>query len=62
MTFDDLYDEQRVLAKQRILESWNERHGEGTSYDELSMADDLVSDKYARDWYAGTDFVEEDFA
>ena len=61
MTYDELSDEQKIQVKQWILEKRNENRGEGTSYEELANADDLVSDEDARDWSKGTDFVPEDF-
>ena len=61
MTFAELNDEQKVLLKQRILTERNEARGEGTSYEELALADDLVSDEDLEDWYGGTEFKAEDF-
>lgn len=62
MTYDELNDEQRLELKQRILTERNEQKGEGTSYEELSLADDLVSDEDAKDWAEGMEFSEDDFA
>lgn len=62
MSFDELNDEQRLELKQQILVSRNEARGEGTSYGELSLADDLVSDEDAKEWFAGTEFSKDDFA
>jgi len=62
MTFDELSQEQKIQVKEWILEKRNEARGEGTSYDELANADDLVSDEDAREWSEGTDFVPEDFS
>jgi hypothetical protein len=61
MTFDELNENQRIELKQHILEERNERTGEGTSYGELALADDLVSDEDLRDRYEGTVFSEDDF-
>lgn len=61
MTYDELSDEQKIQVKQSILEKRNENRGEGTSYEELANADDLVSDEDAREWSNGTVFVPEDF-
>ena len=61
MTFVELNDEQKVLLKQRILIERNEARGEGTSYEELALADDLVSDEDLEDWYGGTEFTARDF-
>lgn len=62
MTFDELNDDQKVELKQRILTERNEQRGEGTSYEELSLADDLVSDEDAKDWAEGMEFSPDDFA
>ena len=62
MTFDELSEEQKLELKQRILTERNEQRGEGTSYEELSLADDLVSDEDARDWAEGMMFSEDDFS
>jgi hypothetical protein len=61
MTFDELNEDQRTELKQCILMERNEHRGEGTSYDELALADDLVSDESLRDLYEGTEFSEDDF-
>lgn len=61
MTFDELNDEQKLELKQRILTERNEQRGEGTSYEELALADDLVSDEDAKDWAEGMGFSEDDF-
>ena len=61
MTFDELNEEQKLELKQRILTERNEQRGEGTSYEELSLADDLVSDEDAKDWAEGRVFYEDDF-
>ena len=61
MTYDDLSDEQKIQVKESILKKRNETRGEGTSYEELALADDLVSDENAMEWSKGIDFVPEDF-
>ena len=61
MTFDELNEEQRLELKQRILTERNDARGEGTSCEELADADDLVSDKDAKDWAEGMEFSEDDF-
>lgn len=61
MTFDELNDDQRTELKQHILTERNEQRGEGTSYEELAGADDLVSDEDARNWAEGVEFFEDDF-
>lgn len=62
MTYDELNEDQRIELKQRILTERNDATGEGTSYEELSLAGDLVSDDDARDWAEGMKFSEDDFA
>lgn len=62
MRFCDLTGEQRLEVKQRILTGRNEQRGEGTSYDELADANDLVSDQDARDWAEGMEFSADDFS
>lgn len=62
MRLKELNDEQMLQLKQSILEARNEARGEGTSYGELSMADNLVSDEDLADWYDGTEFSEGDFS
>lgn len=62
MRFDDLTNEQKVELKQHILMERNEQRGEGTSYGELSDADDLVSDEDAKDWAEGMEFSPDDFS
>lgn len=61
MTFDELNNDQRIELKQSILTCRNEAMGDGTSYEELANADDLVSDEDLRDWYGSTVFSEDDF-
>ena len=62
MSFDELNDEQRLELKQRILEDRNEHLGEGTSYGELAMADELVDDEGLEAEYGGTEFSPDDFS
>lgn len=61
MTFDELNEDQRMELKQHILMERNEHLGEGTSYEELALADDLVSDEDLGELYEGTEFSEDDF-
>ena len=61
MTFDELNEDQRTELKQHVLMERNEHIGEGTSYEELALADDLVSDEDLRELYEGTEFSEDDF-
>ena len=61
MTYDELNEDQRTELKQRILMERNEQKGEGTSYEELSDADRLVSDEDAEAWADGMEFFNDDF-
>ena len=61
MTYDELNEDQRTELKQRILMERNEQKGEGTSYEELSDADRLVSDEDAKAWADGMEFFNDDF-
>jgi hypothetical protein len=61
MTFDELNEDQRMELKQHIITERNEHRGEGTSYEELALADDLVSDEDLEDWYGSTEFSPDDF-
>ena len=61
MTYDQLNDDQKLQVKQDILEKRNEANGEGTSWDELANAHELVSDEEARACADGVNFVPEDF-
>lgn len=60
MTFDELSEDQKIQVKHSILKNRNETRGEGTSYEELALAGDLVSDEDAREWSKVIDFVPED--
>lgn len=53
---------QLVDLKQAMIENENAERGEGTSWDELARADELVSDQKVFDAYSNTEFVPEDFA
>lgn len=61
MTYDELNDSQRIELKQRILTERNGQKGEDTSYEELVLAYDLVSDEDAKEWAKGMEFSEDDF-
>lgn len=61
MRLDDLNESQKLELKQHVLTARNDGRGEGTSYDELARADELVSDDDLRDFYEGTEFSEDDF-
>lgn len=62
MTFEELNEDQRLELKQHILTERNDKRGEGTSYEELANADDLVSDEDLKDWYGDVEFSNDDFA
>lgn len=61
MKINELTEDQRIELKQHILVERNYQRGEGTSYEELAYADDLVSDDDLDSWYGDVDFVPEDF-
>ena len=62
MKVNELSREQLTELKQNYLtEICDKRTGDGVSYWELANVDELVSDKEVFDFYAGTDFVDEDF-
>lgn len=62
MKLKELNESQKLELKHQILISRNEQRGEGTSFGELAMADELVSDEELADKYGGTEFVPEDFS
>ena len=62
MKLKDLNDDQRMELKQAVLMDRNEHLGEGTSYEELANADDLVSDEVLEEEYGGTEFSPDDFS
>ena len=61
MKLGDLTNEQRLELKQDIVKDRNEHVGEGTSYEELANADELVDDEVLEEAYDGTEFSLEDF-
>lgn len=62
MDVKELSREQLVELKQNYLtELADKRNGEGVSYGELANADELVTDEEIFLFYAGVDFVSEDF-
>lgn len=61
MRLEDLNESQKLELRQQILTARNDGRGEGTSYDELASADELVSDEALRDYCEGTDFSPDDF-
>ena len=62
MRLSDLTNEQRLELKQAIVKDRNEHIGEGTSYEELADADELVDDEVLQEAYAGTEFTSDDFS
>ena len=58
MTTDNLTSSQREQLKITVLE---DVLGHEPSYNEITMADDIVSDEYIKEKFAGVNFVEEDF-
>lgn len=61
MTYDELNKDQKLELKQQIVMDRNEHIGEGTSYGELALADELVSDGDLEAEYGGTEFSPDDF-
>lgn len=62
MNFEELNDEQKAELKQSLLMERNDKRGEGTSYEELSLAASLVSDEDLKERYGDTVFSPDDFA
>ena len=58
MTIDNLTASQREQLKVTVLE---DVLGHEPSYGEMAGADDIVSDEYIKEKFAGVIFVEEDF-
>lgn len=58
MTIDNLTASQREQLKVTVLE---DVLGQEPSYGEIAWADDIVSDEYIKEEFAGVHFVEEDF-
>lgn len=58
MTIDNLTASQREQLKVTVLE---DVLGHEPSYGEIALADDIVSDEYIEEEFAGVNFVEEDF-
>lgn len=58
MTIDNLTASQREQLKVTVLE---DVLGHEPSYGEIAWADDIVSDEYIKEEFAGVHFVEEDF-
>lgn len=58
MEIDNLTASQREQLKVTVLE---DVLGHEPSYGEIAWADDIVSDEYIEEVFAGVNFVEEDF-
>ena len=58
MTINNLTDSQREQLKITVLE---DMLGHEPSWNEIAWADDIVSDDYIEEEFAGVNFVEEDF-
>ena len=58
MTINNLTDSQREQLKITILE---DMLGHEPSWNEIAWADDIVSDEYIEEEFAGVNFVDEDF-
>ena len=58
MTIDNLTAQQREQLKITVLE---DVLGYEPSYNEITFADDIVSDEYIKEKFAGVNFVDEDF-
>ena len=58
MAIDELPASQREQLKIAVLENVL---GHEPSYGEMACADDIVSDEYIKEEFAGVHFVEEDF-
>lgn len=58
MAIDELTASQREQLKITVLE---DVLGHEPSYGEIAWADELVSDEYIEEEFAGVDFVEDDF-
>lgn len=61
MYVSELNREQLTELKQSFLSQQNEENGNGTSYDELSRADSIISDEMIYEAYSGINFTEDDF-
>ena len=62
MTVKDLSKEQLKELKGNHIVAMNDEKGEGTSWGELAMADELVSDEEIYEAYDGYVFSDDDFA
>lgn len=58
MTIEELTASQRGQLKVTVLE---DVLGHEPSWGEIAWADDIVSDEYIEEEFAGVNFVEEDF-
>lgn len=61
MMLNGLNEEQKLELKRHVLRERNDDQGKGTSWAELAMAEELVSDEELEDQYRCTEFVPEDF-
>lgn len=58
MAIHELTASQREQLKVTVLEDFL---GHEPSWGEIALADDIVSDEYIEEEFAGVNFVEEDF-
>ena len=58
MTINNLTDSQREQLKITVLE---DMLGHEPSWNEIAWADDIISDEYIEEEFAGVNFVKEDF-
>ena len=58
MTINNLTDSQREQLKITVLE---DMLGHEPSWNEVACADEIVSDEYIEEEFAGVHFTEEDF-
>lgn len=61
MTLEELNRDQIIQLKQAYYTRKMEDAGQGVSYGELAMIDELVTDQELEDEYSGTTFVPDDF-
>lgn len=61
MTVKELNREQLRQVKQHYYTQKQDEKGEGVSYGELSLIDELVSDAEIFEAYSCTEFVPDDF-
>ena len=61
MTLEELNRDQIIQLKQVYYTRKMEDAGQGVSYGELAMIDELVTDQELEGEYSGTTFVPDDF-